>query len=102
MFYGVPTEGIYVVLAQLVDVTVCLINKASIASAEVHAVDDAAIATDGIIDAVGDPLIKYIPVPNPPSTAAAEAKMTDIWTQGEIMLPRKRKEEPEAKRQHAS
>jgi hypothetical protein len=102
MFYGVPTEGIDGILAQLVDVTVRLINKASIASAEVHAVDYAAIATDGIIDAVSDPLLKDIPVPNPPGTAAAEAKMTDIWTQGEIILPRKRKEASGVKRRRAS
>jgi hypothetical protein len=92
MFYGVPTEGIDGILAQLVDVTVSLINKASSASGEIHAVDYAAIATDGIIDAASDPLLKDIPVPNPPGTAAAEAHMTDLWTQGEIILPRKREE----------
>ena len=82
MFYGVPTEDIDVILAQLVDVTVALLNNQD-ASPEVHAVDYTAVATNGIIDAVVDPLPANIPVPSPPDTKAAMDALSDLWTNGE-------------------
>lgn len=78
MFYGVPTEDIDVILAQLVDVSVALLNNVD-APCEVNAVDYTPIATHGIIGTKIDLLNEAILVPNPPDTQAAQNALTSVW-----------------------
>ena len=82
MFYGVPTEDIDVILAQLVDVSVALLNNLD-APCEVNAVDYTPIATHGIIEAIVDPLPNKITVPSPPDTQAALDALTSVWKLGQ-------------------
>jgi hypothetical protein len=85
MFYGVPTEDIDVILAQLVDVSVALLQKVKenpSLEGKVYAVDYSPIATDNVIRRHGE-LDKSLQLPSPPDTAAAQAGRTDKWTHGE-------------------
>jgi hypothetical protein len=82
MFYGVPTEDIDIVLAQLVDVSVSLLHNLD-APCEVNAVDYAQIATHGIIEARVDPLPNKVVVPSPPDTQAALDALTSVWKVGQ-------------------
>jgi len=82
MFYGVPTEDIDIILAQLVDVSVRLVNNLD-ANNQVHAVDYDPVATNGIIEAKVDPLKDEVMVPSPPDTQAAQDSLMTIWKVGQ-------------------
>merc|ERR1712113_592138 len=71
LFYGVTTEDIDLVLAQLLDVSVALLQNPG-ASAEVHAVDYSPLATNNVLRAYGS-IQEHIPVPAPEGTEQARA-----------------------------
>jgi len=76
LFYGVPTEDIDVILAQLLDVTLALRRNPG-APPEVHAVDYSPLATNGIVGSRGmlqDPL----PLPLPGWMPAARAHRANL------------------------
>lgn len=65
LFYGVPTEDIDIILAQLVDVTLALCRNSPVALLpRVHAVDYSPVATNGIIGCHGK-LDHPLPLPLP-------------------------------------
>ena len=70
IIYGAPIEDIDVILAQLVDVSVALLDNID-APCEVNAVEYTSIASHGVIGAKIDLMNENILVPNPSDAQAA-------------------------------